>query len=206
MKYLKSLVVLPFLLLIPAVVYAASITVSVPLEDREYPASQQIAVPIHINSSDAFNAYTVTVEIENAEFVNATFNQSWTAIEGPTASGNSVTFTAALLGKDKYEIGDLKALTVVVKTPAEGSFSVKGSGTVALTDADANQISKGFSPVSFSVTSDKVKTTMFNIENSQGLLFKVLRIAIPVIILIIIILIVRQRKLRRGRKPNYLKV
>lgn len=202
----KSALIIFFVLMFvftPLTVQAATINVSIPLEQREYPASKEIAIPININSSDAFNAFTVTVEFENLEFVKANYDQSWTAIEGPTHNGNSVTFTAALLGKEKYKIGSFDTVTLIMKTPAQGNFTLKGSGTVALTDADANQISKSLEPVSFAVTDDLVKSTMFSIENSQSMVFKILRIAIPVLIVVVVIWLIRMKKLRPGRKSTY---
>jgi hypothetical protein len=202
MKYLtRILLTLTLLCLAVPTVLAASLEMSARLPTSELPASSEVSVPIVLKSTDPYNAYTVTLEFENLQYVDTKFDTEWTAVNGPVQTGNTYTFTAALLGKNKSKESDTTVATVKFKTPAEGTFSIKGDSVVALTDQGATQVTTKLEPSQYTVTNDKIKSTLFNIENSTSWFYLSLKIILPVIVIIGLILIFRMRKRKPGKKP-----
>ncbi len=133
--------------------FAAATQFTINLEQKDYPSETEINVPININSSNAYNAFTLNIEFENLEFIDGKLSDGWTLVNGPTKIVNTVTITAAMLGKDKLAIGDNNVVTLKFKTLKEGNFALKGNGKIALTDENATQIRSDITPTTYKIAS-----------------------------------------------------
>lgn len=129
-------------------VYAASIMTS---GGGNVITGQTITVTISANHPDPYNAITVNVNYSNLSYLSATVIGGWTPIVGPTKSGNTISFTGALLGGTASG-GNKGVLSISFKAPdSPGTATVSSSGTIALADGSGTQISAGGSTVTYSV-------------------------------------------------------
>lgn len=111
---------------------------------------QIVSVSVNANSADAYNAISVTLTFNNMTFVSASAGAGWTPVAGPSQSGNSVSFSGALLGSSAT--GSKNVLKVNIKAPGTpGTATVTASGTVALANGSGTQVNGGGNTVTYTV-------------------------------------------------------
>lgn len=90
---------------------------------------QTITVSVSVNRNSAYNAVTVNVAFTNLTYVSASVQGGWTPVSGPSRSGNTISFSGALLGSSVT--GSRQVLSVTFKAPgAPGTSTIKSSGIV----------------------------------------------------------------------------
>ena len=93
--------------------------------------STNVNLSVSVNGSEAYNAVTVNVTFSNLTYLSASASSNWTPVSGPSRSGNTITFSGAVLGSSYT--GSRNVLNLSFKTSlAAGSATVSASGQIAL--------------------------------------------------------------------------
>lgn len=113
--------------------------------------SQNVTLTLSVNSSSAYNSVNATVTFSNLTYVSASASSNWIPVSGPSRSGNSVSFSGAVLG-NSYT-GTRTVMTITLKTlSSAGSGTVTGSGSIALADGNGTQVSGSGSTVKYTAS------------------------------------------------------
>lgn len=129
------------------VVHAASASFSTTGGGRVN-TGQTVYVSVAVSGSQAYNAVTVNVNFNNLTYVGTSVTSGWTAISGPSRSGNTVSFSGAMLGSTVT--GSRSLLRLTFRAPGSpGTATVSSSGTIALADGSGTQVSGGGNTTSF---------------------------------------------------------
>ncbi len=130
---MKKLIILPLIFLISflfiplPVQAAASFGIS---GSRTLTSGQTITVTISANRNAAYNAIILNASFNNFTFIGTSATGGWTTISGPSRSGNSVSYSGALLGQSIT--GSRNAITLTLRAPsAPGTASITVSGTIS---------------------------------------------------------------------------
>lgn len=165
------------------------------------PPDTVVSVPILLNTSEKFNAFTLDVSIGNATFEESKNNENlWTAINGPTINDNSLTFTGAALGENKNYSGKKELLILKLKTPAEGVITITPKATIALMDAIATKVETPPLELKLTVSADastaslkeNVIEAISDIKQNSVALYSALATGV-VLFLIVIAVIIKKR-------------
>jgi len=128
-------------------VYAASFSTS---GGGTVNTGQTITVTISANHSAAYNAVTANVNFSNLTYVSASVTGGWTPVSGPERSGNTVSFSGALLGSSAT--GTRGVMSITFRAPnSPGTATVSSSGTIALADGSGTKLSAGGNAVTYTV-------------------------------------------------------
>lgn len=138
MKKIISIILSFFLIFSFALFNKASAAASFPITGpATVVTGQNVTLTISANRSIAYNAVTVNVSFNNFTYVSSSVTGGWTAVAGPTRSGNSVSFTGGLLGSSVT--GTRGVLVLTLRAPSSpGAASISVSGTV-----DGNGVGTG---------------------------------------------------------------
>lgn len=94
---------------------------------KAYP-NQNINVNIIASRSTDYNAVELSISFSNLIYINSTVANGWTPVQGPTVSGNTITFAGALLGSSA--IGNRNVLTVTLRTQNLGTATITVNGII----------------------------------------------------------------------------
>lgn len=153
--------------------------------DNEHYPNSEITVPISIVSSDPYNVFSVMITLENLEFIDLAPVGEWTTFIAPEQNENSITYTAALLGADKYAEGDSNVLDLKLKIPESGAYKINVSGTIALTDSKATQVTSEAAETSHNVGPSFVETVKADLQDQTSSTSIILRMVIGILAIII---------------------
>lgn len=168
---------------------------------KTVPPNTIISLPISLKTAEKFNAFTLDINVVNAALEESPHNDKiWTAINGPTITDGSLTFTGAVLGENKYYSGKKELLIVKIKTPAEGEVTLSTKATIALMDTTASKLEA--TPLEIKLTVSADATTANLKENVTGVLSDFTKnpialysaIGTAVVLLVIILFVVFRRR------------
>lgn len=132
MKTIKKILIIIFVLTIvifnlpmPAKA-SASFSIS---GSRTITAGRNITVTITANRNVAYNAISLNVSFSNFTYVGVSATGGWTPIVGPSVSGNTVSFSGALLGQSVT--GARNVLSLTLRAPNSGSASISVTGQLS---------------------------------------------------------------------------
>lgn len=149
MKKILSILLLAFFVLSPIKLQAATASFFTSGGGTVYTGSQ-FSVTVYANGSEAYNAVSVTVNFSNLTLTGVSAAGGWTGVSGPTHSGNTVTYSGALLGSSAT--GSRAVLNLSFRAPySPGSASIGSSGTIALADGNGTQVPGGGNTVGYTI-------------------------------------------------------
>lgn len=149
MKKILLIALFVFGLISPLKVQAASASFSTSGGGSVYP-STNINVTVSAYGSDPYNAVDVTVNFANLTYVGVSATGGWTGVAGPTRSGNTITYSGALLGSSVT--GSKAVLNLSFRAPASiGSATISASGQIALADGYGTVVSGGGNTVTYNI-------------------------------------------------------
>lgn len=149
---MKKLTLIFFLicwLIAPLKVSAATVSFFTSGGGSVYP-NTNINVTVYANGSDPYNAVDVTVNFSNLTYLGVSAAGGWTGVSGPNRSGNTITYSGALLGSSAT--GSRAVLNLSFRASSSlGSGTISASGTIALADGNGTQVSGGGNTVTYNV-------------------------------------------------------
>lgn len=149
MKKISLISILFLALIFPSKVQAASASFFTSGGGTVYPGAN-INVTVYANGSEAYNAVDFSVNFSNLTYVGVSVAGGWTGVSGPTRSGNTITFSGALLGSSTT--GSKTVLNISFKAPnSPGTGTISASGKIALADGNGTQVSGGGNIVTYTI-------------------------------------------------------
>lgn len=147
-KFLLLLVTLLVFPVVPAVPVKAADVNFWTTGGGTFYIGQTVNVVVSANSGDTYNAVTVNVTFNNLTYLGASVVGGWIGVAGPSVSGNTISFSGALLGGSAS--GGRDVLSVSFALPNhESQASINSSGTIALADGSGTPVNGGGNTVVF---------------------------------------------------------